>query len=292
MTRNIHFAHLVNPVIVPVSSELSYAQPITFETMRVARQRAALNGISVELLSAQFPEDHAVIPDYFRKTPDLERSAADFGVFTRPKKLPLLQDLLCRLYDATEAPYLIYTNVDIALQPHFYLEAANRIRQGLDAFIVNRRRIPGHFRGVEELPEMYACRGAPHPGFDCFVFHRSLHPKFELEKVCVGIPFVEMAMSQNLFCHAEHFQLFRHEFLSFHIGMEIFKKRDPEYLNYNRNEFWKAIEKLWPALDSRKFPWGNKNVLLRLLRWGLHPAIPIRLALMLEPRRWRRLGEM
>jgi hypothetical protein len=288
MTDKIHFAHLVNPVKTPVYSELSYAQPITFETMRVARERAASGGIQVDLLSAQFPEDHEMVPDCFRKTPDLERSAADFGAFTRPKKLPLLQDLLRRLYEESEAPYLIYTNVDIAIQPHFYLEVAKRFEQGLDALILNRRRIPGHFRSVEELPAMYAHSGAPHPGFDCFVFHRSLHPKFELEKVCVGIPFVEMAMSQNLFCHARNFRLFRHDFLSFHIGMEIFKKRDKEYLQYNRKEFWKAIDKLWPALDSRKFPWGDRNALYRMLRWGLHPAIPIRLALMLEPRRWRR----
>jgi hypothetical protein len=44
---------------------------------------------------------------------------------------------------------------------------------------------------------------------------------------------------------------------------------------------------LWPDLDSRKFPWGDRNVLYRMVRWGLHPAIPIRLALLLEPRRWR-----
>jgi hypothetical protein len=288
MTSSIYLAHLVNPVKSPVYSELFYAQPITFETMRIAREVAASNGIGVELLTAQFPEDHAMIPDYFLKTPDLERSAADFGAFTHPKKLPLLQDLIRRLYEGSEAPYLIYTNVDIALQPHFYLEVANRIKNGLDAFILNRRRIPGHFRTIEELPAMYAHPGAPHPGFDCFVFHRSLYPKFELEKVCVGIPFVEMTMSQNLFCFARSFRLFSDDYLTFHIGMEIFKKRDKEYLRYNRKEFWKAIEKMWPVLDSRKFPWGERSVLRRMVIWGLHPAIPIRLALMLETRRWVR----
>lgn len=285
MKNGLYLAHLVNPVKSPVYSELSHAQPITFETMRIAREKAS-PAIKVILLSAQYPEDYAIIPDYFTKTPDLERSANDFGTFTHPKKLPLLKDLLDRLYEASEAPYLIYTNVDIALQPHFYLEVANRIRSGLDAFIINRRRIPAHFSTPEELPHMYTHPGTAHPGFDCFIFHRSLYPKFQLEKVCIGIPFVEMTLSQNLFCYAKHFQLFDRDLLTFHIGMEVFKKRDKEYLQYNRKEFWRAVEKMWPALDSRKFPWGERNMFYRLLRWGLHPAIPIRLALMLEPRRW------
>lgn len=287
MTSGTHLAHLVNPVKSPVSTELSYAQPITFETMRAAQDVAARQGVRVQLLTAQFPEDHSIIPDYFSRTPDLERSAADFGAFARPKKLPLLRDLLQRLYEASDAPYLVYTNVDIALQTQFYLALMERIGDGLDAFVINRRRIPGHFRSVEELPAMYAHAGRPHPGFDCFVFHRSLYPRFHLEKVCIGIPFVEITLSQNLFCYAKKFQLFDRDHLTFHIGMEVFKKRDPEYFLYNKREFWKAVERMWPELDSRKFPWGERNVLSRLLRWGLHPAIPIRLALMLEPRRWR-----
>jgi len=257
--------------------------------MRRASEMASLHDIRIDLLTAQFPEDHDVIPDYFRQTPDLERSAADFGTFQRPKKLPLLRDLLYRLYEASEAPYLIYTNVDIALQPHFYLEVAKRIRGGLDAFIVNRRRIPGHFRTLEELPSMYAHPGAAHPGFDCFVFHRSLYPRFQLAGVCVGIPFIEMAFSQNLFCHAKSFRLFERDLLTFHIGMEIFKKRDKEYFRYNKKEFWTAMRQMWPILDSRKFPWGDRNIPYRMMRWGLHPAIPIRLALLLEPRRWNLL---
>lgn len=285
----MHLAHLVNPVKSPVYSELSYAQPITFETMRRAREMASLQDIRIDLITAQFPEDHCVIPNYFRRTPDLERSAADFASFAHPKKLPLLRDLLHRLYEASQAPYLIYTNVDIALQPHFYLEVAKRIRAGLDAFIVNRRRIPGHFRSLEELPSMYAHPGAPHPGFDCFVFHRSLYPRFQLARVCVGIPFIEMTFSQNLFCYAKSFRLFDRDFLTFHIGMEIFKKRDQEYFRYNKKEFWTAMRQMWPVLDSRKFPWGDRSMPYRMIRWALHPAIPIRLALLLEQRRWNPL---
>jgi hypothetical protein len=282
-----HLAHLVNPVKSPNAPELSFAQPITFETMRRASQLAAVHDVQVDLLTAQFPEDREIIPHDFRPTLDLERSAADLGNFTHRRKLPLLRDLIDRLYRESDSPVLIYTNVDIAVQPTFYLEIAQRVHSGLDAMIINRRRIPGHFRTIEELPSMYAHPGSPHPGFDCFVFHRSLYPRFHLANVCIGIPYIEMTFSQNLFCYARRFQLFDRDHLTFHIGMEIFKKRDPEYLRFNRLEFWKAVKEMGPDLDSRKFPWGDRSLPSRTLRWGLHPAIPIRLALGLEPRRWR-----
>lgn len=283
----VHIAHLVNPVRSPLDNELVYLQPLTFESMRCAAEKAQ-RVARVDLLTAQYPEDHQIIPPFFRRTPDLDRCVADLHSFSRYKKLPLIGDLVQRLYTGSNAPYLIYTNVDIILHPRFYEEVAARIRGGLDAFIINRRRLPKHYGTVSDLPRIYQMHGAPHPGFDCFVFHRSLYPKFQMGKVCVGIPFIEMIFSQNLFCHASRFQLFDRERLTFHVGMEIFKKRDPEYLAFNKSEFWRTIRAMLPELDSSKFPWGRKNLAYRMIRWGLHPAIPIRLALMLELRRWRK----
>jgi hypothetical protein len=285
MCERVHVGHLVNPVRSPVADELVYTQPLTFESMRLAAAQAETVA-RVDLLTAQFPEDHEIIPSFFKRTPDLLRSVADMHPFHVRRKLPLISDLVERLYCGSTATYLIYTNVDIILHPSFYQEVAARIQTGLDAFIINRRRVPGHYRSVEDLPEIFVSPGAPHPGFDCFVFHRSLYPKFRLGHVCVGIPFVEMIFSQNLFCHARRFVLFDHDRLTFHVGMEIFKKRDPEYFNFNKAEFWRTIRTMLPDLDSRKFPWGRRNLVYRMIRWGLHPAIPIRLALMLEARRW------
>ena len=88
----LHLAHLVNPVKTAVYSELSYAQTITFETMRVAREEAK-SKLKIDLLTAQFPEDHSIIPDYFHNTKDLELSVCDMGTFQKKKKFPLLKDL-------------------------------------------------------------------------------------------------------------------------------------------------------------------------------------------------------
>ena len=286
MSDRVHIAHLINPVRFPADPALAETQHLTFESMRQAAQLAQPTA-RIELLTAQYAEDHPIIPDYFARTRDLDRSVADVHRFSVPRKLPLLRDLLDRLYASSSAPYLIYTNVDIIVHPSFYREVANRIGLGLDAFMINRRRVAGHYRTVDDLREICTLRGAPHPGFDCFIFHRSLYPRFRLTDVCVGIPFVEMLFSQNLFCHARRAVLFDDDVLTYHVGMEVFKKRDPEYVAHNKAEFWRAIRVLLPQLDSRRFPWGHRNIVYRMWRWGLHPAIPIRLALLLEPRRWR-----
>ena len=65
-------AHIVNPVVVGPSSDLFFAQPITFESMKAARHSAA-GSVEVELLTTQYAEDRAIVPDGFRTTPDLER---------------------------------------------------------------------------------------------------------------------------------------------------------------------------------------------------------------------------
>jgi hypothetical protein len=61
-----------------------------------------------------------------------------------------------------------------------------RIGEGYDAFVINRRDIPGIYSSVTDIPLMYAEIGTPHKGYDCFVFKRELHPKFKLGAVHVG----------------------------------------------------------------------------------------------------------
>lgn len=216
MTR---IAHIVNPVCVNDSSDLFTAQPITFETMRIA-QRFARGLVDVSFFSTQFPEDDSVIPIDFVRTPDLERSVLDTGDFQRPRKLPLLKDILDRAYQASDAEYIIYTNVDISPLPHFYLAIDQFIESGIDAFVINRRTISSQFQEIKHIPLMYAQIGQPHRGWDCFIFRREVYPHFKLGSVCVGATRVGLALLSNLVAHAERFREFKDEHLTFHIGDE------------------------------------------------------------------------
>ncbi|MFT5780024.1 MAG: hypothetical protein ACI837_002985, partial [Crocinitomicaceae bacterium] len=86
-------AHIINPFHTDPSSDLYTAQPITFQTMRTAKEYASKT-VDVELLSAQYPEDRTIVPVDFKATKDLTRSVQDLGSFSKKIKLPILADIL------------------------------------------------------------------------------------------------------------------------------------------------------------------------------------------------------
>ena len=283
----ISLVHIVNPFHAEEGSDLARAQPITFESMRRAKQ-AAEKLMGITLMSAQFEEDQSAVPDGFRATKNLIRSTHDVEGLPDTLKLPFITDILDRGLQQSDAEWIIYTNVDIGLKPDFYQWCLHFIKQGYDAFIINRRRIPTDDAKVYHLDEIYREAGRSHPGFDCFVVRRDVLEKFSLADIAIGVPFIGIAMAQNVFALAEKPRVFDDRFLTFHLGMELFAKRAPRpFVNYNRAQFRRAMEPLYPMMDSRKWPYGNRSFPERMMRWGLNPSLPIKLALRLEPRRWR-----
>jgi hypothetical protein len=252
-------AHIINPAVVDPANDLFRAQPITFETMRIAREFSK-NQAAVGLYALQFQDEPRLpLPREFCKLPDLKRSVADIRTFKQARKLPLMQDILDSLYEASNADYLVYTNADIALQPFFYLLASRIARQGYDAFIINRRTIPGKYARLDEIPLMYAEPGEPHQGWDCFVFHRSLYPRFRLGTACIGSGWIGRVMITNMAALAIKFEIFTGMHASFHIGNEK-AWRAPQwndYLEHNKNEcriILEEFDRIYGPFDRSKLP--------------------------------------
>jgi hypothetical protein len=235
-------AHIINPVIVGEESDLFVAQPITFETIEIARE-SAHGQVEVELYATQYPEDRPLVPEGFRTTPDLDRSVLDLGMFQKRRKLPLIRDILDRLYEATEAEYLIYTNVDIALMPHFYLAVDRLLALGYDALVVNRRSISRAYVNSQDIPLMVAQVGEPHPGCDCFVFKRNVYPNYQLGTAFIGSGRIGLILAVNLYYHATRFKQVRDLHLTFHIG----------------------DDKSWQSADLRDERLHNDNELKKIL---------------------------
>lgn len=230
----LRLGHIVNPVTVPKTSDLWVAQPITFETMRRARSFAA-GRVDVVLYSAQFPEDRPAVPDGFIKTRDLDRSILDLKSFQVARKLPLLRDIFDRIYEATDAEFIVYSNVDIGLMPHFYLAVAQLIRDGHDSLNITRRTIDKR-ADVEQLPYMYSEIGNPHPGNDCFVFARSVYPSFTLGDVCIGSEGVGSTLLTNMRAWSSGFRAVTDLHLTFHLGWDR-AWRAPELRDYRQHNF-------------------------------------------------------
>jgi hypothetical protein len=222
----IRLAHIVNPVKVPTSSDLSKAQPITFESMiRALEYSNSRNYINHYAIG--YEEDRSVFPKDFFHLPNLERSVLDVNEFAKQRKLPLIQDILSPLRKNLEIDYIIYTNVDIALMPYFYEYIQHKINSGSDSMIINRRVI----KEAGEFPLMYAEVGKSHPGFDCFVFRSELLEKFDLGNACIGANWIGRIMLANLIMFSNHLEIVKDAHLTFHVG------EDGAWLNNNYSEF-------------------------------------------------------
>lgn len=240
----LKIAHIINPVNAKEGSELAVAQPITFETMRQAA--TAVSSPTIHLFAIAYPEDAPVMPDGFTHLPPLARSVLDVGHFAPPRKLPLLRHILDALYAASDADFFVYTNVDIALQPHFYTAVSHHIAAGYDAFVINRRTIPKTHTRVEAIPQMLAEPGEPHRGWDCFVFARAAYEQYQLGDVCLGAPRVGLALLANLIAFADNFKEFKDEHLTFHLGDDRSWRswRPSDYERHNTRELMGVLARL------------------------------------------------
>lgn len=249
----IKIAHITHPVKVGESSDLNIAQPITFESMRIAHEFAK-ETVDVRLHALQYHDEARIpLPQVFNRVPDLTRSIGDVKAFKQPRKLALIKDILDALYEADDADYLIYTNVDIALQPYFYQTAADIINQGYEAFVINRRSISNRFTSIDELPLMYAEIGKIHPGFDCFVIHRDLYKKLDLGRICIGTTKIGVTLITNLICKAKKFRLFENSHLTFHVGVarEWQDDRFKEYVEHNERDAFRILSELKKSYRQR-----------------------------------------
>jgi len=286
--RMIKLAHIVNPVNAPEGSELHRVQPVTFESIRRAKAFAGPD-IAVDLYTVGYQEDLPAMPESFVQLDDLDRSVLDFSSFTKRKKLPLIGDILRKLYDGTDSEWLIYTNADICLMPQFYSVVAAMIAEGHDAMLITRRRISKQYNAVDQLPMMYSEIGGPHPGYDCFVFHRSLLDHFILDHICIGVPFIEVTLLHNFIAFAKNLKHVDDRHLTFHIGMEVMPPIDQEYYLYNRSIYEsKILPKLKSLLDISKFPYAGLPWHRRLICWMLNPCFSTAMVMELEGKGLRR----
>jgi hypothetical protein len=297
----VKIVHIVGPVKVPKNNNLYNAQPITFESMRKAKDYIQNSYLEVILCSTQYDEDKEIIPNYFTQLSDLTRSVNDVNPALKTRKLPLIKDILQKIEEINDIDYVIYTNVDIALMPNFYETVFEYIKLNHDAIIINRRRIANNYNSAEQLPLMFAELGRSHPGFDCFIFKQGLLNKLILDDICVGIPFIEVSLLHNLLAFSDNPLVLFDKHLTFHLGMDVLGYNKNEYYKHNKEVYFKRIyPKIRDKFDLKKFPYAEDSRLKRFLKWGLNPSLMTvdylslegksylnRLKLILDELRWR-----
>lgn len=240
--------------------------------------------VDVQVYTTQFEEDREIIPTHFIQLSNLKRSVLDVNPQLKERKLPLIGDILEKATEIEAYDYLIYTNADIALMPHFYSFVASQLLKGHDALVINRRRIGNHYQFPEDLDLMYADLGRSHPGFDCFVFKKELINQFILDNICIGIPFLEVSLIHNIASFAKHPLYVMNGHLTFHLGTEVLSSRqkNPFYW-HNRNSYFRNIQpKLSRHFKLSGFPYFSERLTKRSLKWMLNPSLFTRNYIQLE----------
>lgn len=215
-------------------SYLYYAQPITFESMRLAKEEAAKHSIEVELCSTHYPEDDKILPPYFTKLPYLKRDTKKvFPKLAGKKKLPFIQDILNMAYEYTDAEYVVFTSSDIGLQKNFYTEVANIIkRKKVTSLMITRRDNLPAFDGEKRLTPkdmdfFYKQKGEKHPGKETFIMRREYIPRIKLADVFQGYPPWGTILNTRLRDVSKLHRCFYDKSLSFHIG------KDSDWMSLN-----------------------------------------------------------
>lgn len=240
----IKIAHLINPVNMPDDRDLSWQQPITYESMKRAKEFAK-NEVDVEQVACFYPEDEDMVPPNFIKADPLEMSALDIQDFKIPRKLPLFKEMLQRLYETSDADYFIQTNADIGLYPHFYSLVKVLIEDGNDSFCINKRILPEQLKDYP-IPLMWSHAGGNHAGHDCFVFRRELYPALKLGNIVMGTPWSETTLITNLVAYAKDFKVLKNAIATFHLGdRRVWIGHElNDYRILNTNEFARILKML------------------------------------------------
>src|SRR5215471_10391283 len=130
MSRSISFSHIINPFPAAEGSEHWIASRITFASLRRAVEEAGRAGLDVEVRAVVLRGDERAIEPPAVAAPMLTRTIQDVRSLKPARPLPLITDILAKGAEGARGDYLIFSNMDIAVQPHFYA--------GLRDLVVNR----------------------------------------------------------------------------------------------------------------------------------------------------------
>jgi len=252
----MRIVHIINPFHAPEGSEHAIAQAVTLESIRRAHADATSRGVNVLPVAVAFPQDIDLIAPPFIAASPLHRSVIDVASFPTDKPFPLITDLISLGAQAVFAKQpaqpedlIVYTNLDISLQPHFYRDIAGLVSASRPAHVINRRTIPGHYTSPDQLDAMLAEPGERHGGWDCFVFPATWVHRLKLGGICIGAPYIGLAMLANLDA-LSGYRLVEHKdlHLTFHIDATWRGRTD--LAQHNRDQLKTALDSLRSCCGS------------------------------------------
>lgn len=274
----LKLAHIINPYTSP-DIEGKKVQDLTLNSM--VNAAAFSKNAVVKLYAAIHKNDTLDLDEAFIRTTSIDRTVNDIATFSKKIPLSLIEDIIDKAKNI-ECDYLIYTNMDIVLQPFFYDYVASELEKGYEALLINRRRVSLKYLNKAALPEILADPGKYHPGYDCFVIKKEYLQKFILKDICVGIPFIGVSMAHNIFSFVHPYKIIDHHNLTAHVGLQVMGGRNKQYFQHNYSAFKKIKTQLKPYLKKEFLPYSELPLWRKVVVWGLNPSLPIAMNMEIE----------
>lgn len=260
----VSFTHLLNPFPAKPGSEHQIASSVTYRSLHAAQQLADQKGLRVDFRAVILPGDEGAVAPPIGEVVYLKRTVQDLVRLTPKRPLPLIEDILKIGAEQIRGSHLIFSNMDIAVQPHFYTTLHDLIchQIGPDMpFTVPRVNIDAGLAN-EALEAMYRADGPIGQGYDCFVIPRELVRDLDLGGCCIGAPYFDNLLVMEL--DAVSRTGFRHlvdQRLTFHLGCDIAWAAMINYVEHNLGESLAAIARMrrrYPIADGSFFDRNDK----------------------------------
>lgn len=231
--------HVIPLVEGSARQELRLAQDATLASVAVARRHALdVLGLEIEVVGAHSPDvDPPADLEWLRAVPTLATEAASLAQFARPRRLPLLREVLAGLDGGRGVDAVICSNTDIGLRPDFYATIAEILAEGYDAFTVNRRCLTERWErpaGAIERAEV----GSRHPGSDCFVMTPDVLRQVDVGDCLLGTKFVGLTLIEEMARSARRFRRFSDLAVTWHRGNDVPWRASEldDYRDFNREQ--------------------------------------------------------
>lgn len=275
----VSFTHILNPFTASAGSVNEIASRLTWRTLRVAHANATRQGLTVDCCAVILAGDESAIEGPASRSAYLSRTIQDIATLKPTRPFPLISDILSAGAIDSKSTHIIFSNMDIAVQPDFYVALKNICCHmvGRDVpFTVPRINIDATLVSGD-LSDMYKASGPLGVGFDCFVIPRGLIMQLDLGTCCIGAPhFDQMLLIALDVLSAYKVRRLYDQRLTFHLGNDIAWTSMLDYIEHNLAESIAAIERIkrknvilegsvFDEIDRRHFQ-RNSTLSSRLLR--------------------------
>ena len=166
---------------------------------------------------------------------------SEFPKISHNRKLPIIQEMFDSILQNSDADYIIFTNSDIGVQKRFYKKINEFIhKDNLKSFIINRRDNIPKFKNEKRLTEkdldiIYKESGQLHEGKDCFIMHRKILEKINMNLMFTGYPPWGNKLHKCMKKIDKKTHLYRDKHLTFHLGCDTSWKKKVKSELWSKN---------------------------------------------------------